>query len=97
MSVDSGTNLLDICPFVDADSIKRDSRLVLPIGIDFLDSIQLTKARLAPCTEEAHDNGLTWLEERGGGDGLAIEISQGDLRKILGIAQRGQQEGHETQ
>ena len=82
-----GAYLLDVGAFVDADSVEGDTRLLLPVGIDLLDSVELTEAGLSPCAEEGHDEGLARLEEGGGLDGLTAEVSHGSLGEILSVAE----------
>ncbi len=85
-SVDHRLHLLCVLRLIYAHSDEAHSRLVLPVGVDLADSFEFAVAGLTPCGKEADDEGAPVVAERGGIDGLAVdvlELYRGDLRTHL--------------
>ena len=91
--VDKRFNLADILGLVGRDGYKLHAGLLLPVGINLVDSLKLAVAGLAPCGEETDYKRLAVVAQSGCINGFPVDCLEA-YRRELGACAGYRQQGY---
>ena len=91
--VDKRFHFAYVLGLVGRDGDKLHSGLLLPVGINLVDSLQLAVAGLAPCGEETDYKWLAIVAQSGGVNGFSVDSLEA-YRRELGACTGYRQQGY---